>query len=354
MTETESEVLDEVETENDSQATEKPSPGESESVNTESEKKPVQENQPSSENNKIPEKKPAPEGDKNTQEKPSTEVDKTPENNPSTEKEPPKESVDDEKQEEVEVPKATYKVSVKTQGNMPLDGIEVTIFKDASKANTVAQKKTDVLGNVEVSLPVEGDYYICLSSVPKGYTTEAGYSFSSNTSNIVLKSSVIKGEDISNTNFEVGDVMYDFTVTTAKDEVVTLSELLKNKDMVMLNFWYSSCYWCDYEFPYMSEAYASYSEKIEIVALALDGWDTQSSVKEYQERMQLPFKMAVSPAGVIPAFGITAYPTSVIIDRYGVICAIETGAMTSTQQFVDIFEYFTDEEYQQKLFPNGF
>ena len=41
----------------------------------------------------------------------------------------------------------------------------------------------------------------------------------------------------------------------------------------------------------------------------------------------LTFDMAQEKLGLATAFGVTGYPTSVMIDRYGVICFIEGGAI---------------------------
>ena len=41
-----------------------------------------------------------------------------------------------------------------------------------------------------------------------------------------------------------------------------------------------------------------------------------------------------------------------IIDRYGVICLIEAGAITSRRPFISLFETFTADDYEQKLYNN--
>lgn len=155
---------------------------------------------------------------------------------------------------------------------------------------------------------------------------------------------LVKGQDLSNASLSVGDGMYDITVTTVDGEKVTLSELLQEKDMVMLNFWYISCYWCDYEFPYMASAYNNYNEDVEIIAL--NWYDNQASIVEYKTNEQLPFKVAQCAWSWANAFGINGYPTSIIIDRYGMICAIEPGAMTSEEEFNSVFERYIGDDYQ--------
>ena len=49
------------------------------------------------------------------------------------------------------------------------------------------------------------------------------------------------------------------------------------------------------------------------------------------------------------SMGITGYPTTVVIDRYGTVAFIHTGMMTETEEFSKVFAYFTSEDYEQTL-----
>ena len=42
-----------------------------------------------------------------------------------------------------------------------------------------------------------------------------------------------------------------------------------------------------------------------------------------------------------------------MVDRYGVICLVEAGGITSLRPFVSAFEHFTSEDYQQQIFTAG-
>ena len=243
--------------------------------------------------------------------------------------------------------KDTYIVSVKTQGGMILSDIDVYVYADDSLSDLKNYAKTDENGQVSFALPVSDDYAIVLPSLPKGYNVESSYSFSGNTAVIAVSSSVIKNGDITSTTLGVGDVMYDFTLTTSDGEAFTLSEVLEEKKMVMLNFWYTTCSWCVQEFPVMNEAYEQYKDDIEIIGL--NPLEDASVVPSFKESYQLSFPMAACPSAWSNVFGISGYPTSIIIDRYGVICAVESGAITSLRPFISAFEHFTAENYEQKL-----
>ena len=243
----------------------------------------------------------------------------------------------------------SYHVTIQSQGGMALSGIDVYIYAGSSDANQLeTYGQTDQNGQIRFDLPVRDDYTIQLSGVPEGYTQEPSYRFSGNGALITLTSSLISGESLSNVTLGVGDVMYDFSVTTPDGTAVTLSEMLKEKKMVLLNFWYTTCTWCLKEFPYMQEAYQQYQDQVGIIAV--DPLEDTKAVAAFQAQNGLTFPMAACPAAWSSTFGISGYPTSVIIDRYGVICMIEAGGITSLRPFVSLFEHFTAEPYEQKLF----
>ena len=229
----------------------------------------------------------------------------------------------------------TYTVSIKSAGGMAMSELDVYVYADSSLSDLKQFAKTDANGIVNFSLPASDNYAIAISGAPKGYDVQASYSFSNGTAVITLNSALITDDDISTAQLGVGDVMYDFTVTTSSGEKVTLSEVLKEKKMVMLNFWYTTCSWCMTEFPIMSEVYESYKDEIEIIAL--DPLDGAAAVQAFQNTNQLPFKVADCPASWSTVFGVTGYPTSVFIDQYGVICLIESGAITSNSPFISAF-----------------
>ena len=243
--------------------------------------------------------------------------------------------------------KGNYTVSVQTAGGMAMDGIAVYVYADSSLADMINYGETDENGKVSFDLPQNSNYAIALSGVPKGYDVKESYSFSGNTAQIVLTSSLIEGDSLSGATLGLGDVMYDFSVTTPAGETVSLSKMLEEKDVVILNFWYVSCSACQYEFPYMEEAYQMYSDKVGIIAVS--PFDESISISSYQAEMKLTFPMASCPTGYASAFGVSGYPTTVVIDRYGVICLVETGALVSLRYWTSLFEHFTGDGYKQQL-----
>lgn len=246
----------------------------------------------------------------------------------------------------------TYTVSVQTKGGMILPDIDVRVYNDEKLTDLAGAESLEDDGTVEIELPESDNYYIEIDGAPKGYDVADYYQFDGKKADIVLTSSLITDDDISTAQLGLGDVMYDFTITTPDGEKYQLSELLKEKKMVMLNFWYTTCSWCVTEFPIMSEAYELYKDDIEILALNPLG-EGADAVRSFQQQYALPFPTAECPTSWANVFGITGYPTSVFIDQYGVICAVEAGAITSLRPFVSAFEHFTADDYKQMLCTNG-
>ena len=246
------------------------------------------------------------------------------------------------------VKKAEYSVSLKTLGGMALAGIDVYAYADGTLGELLEAGKTDEKGMARFSLPVDGKPVVVLSGVPEGYDVAPYYAFDGSAAVITLSSALVSGESLSSATLGVGDVMYDFSVTKPDGTKVTLSEMLKQKKMVLLNFWYTTCSWCLKEFPYMEEAYQQFSDDVGIIAL--DPMDQNPAVGAFQAQYGLTFDMAECPTAWTSVFGISGFPTSVVIDRYGVICLIEAGGITSLRPFTSIFSHFTAEPYEQKLF----
>lgn len=244
-----------------------------------------------------------------------------------------------------------HSVSVQSAGGMPLEGVAVSVYADEALTDLQGYSQTDAGGIAGISLPEGGQYYISLSGVPKGYELQKYYSFNGTGADITLTSSLVMGENLAETTLKLGDVMYDFTVTAPDGTQITLSEMLKEKEMVLINFWYTTCSWCVTEFPFMEKAYQMYQDKVGIVALDPLG-ESNEAIAAFpaSQGLELSFPLTACPTAWANTFGIQGYPTSVIVDRYGVIVLIESGAIPSLRPFTSLFETLTGDDYEQKLY----
>ncbi len=241
-----------------------------------------------------------------------------------------------------------YTVTIETKGGMAMSELDVYVYADDTLSDLKQYGQTDENGTVSFQMEKNDSYAIQISGAPKGYQVASSYSFTGNTANVVLESQLITGESLSGASLGLGDVMYDFNVTTPDGEIITLSEMLSQKKMVLLNFWYTTCTYCVKEFPYMQEAYEQYSDDVGIIAV--DPLEEDAAIASFQAQYGLTFPMAKCAPAWSTTFGISGYPTSIIIDRYGVITLIEVGGITSLRPFISLFETMTADDYQQKLY----
>jgi len=146
-------------------------------------------------------------------------------------------------------------------------------------------------------------------------------------------------------HLHLGDPMGGFTVTTPEGETITYDGLMEQYNGVLINFWYDGCGWCDYEFPFLQTAYETYGD--EIAVLALSPYDDDAAIAAYKAARGLTFPMATDTASLAESFGVTGYPTTVMIDRFGVICFVESGAQQSADAFMGLMEGFIGDDYTE-------
>lgn len=273
---------------------------------------------------------------------------------------------------------ATYTIEVKSIGGLKLSGVLVELYApDGSLGGRGV--RTDANGIASfVNFP-KNTYKAQLKDVPAGYIVDSnGYDVGVSGKPITLISKVIEDTDTTNVVYQLGDIIHDFSVTTIDGQTWTLSEVLKEKDAVMINFWYTTCTYCIGEFPDLEASYQKYAEDMGIIAINGHSQETivdvQNFVSQFKDRfytyypvadesekedLKLSFPIAkdsVTTPVEDPfeaAYGDSwGNPVSVIVDRYGVISMIHLGALPSERHFNTIFEYFTAEDYKQTLVKN--
>ncbi len=248
----------------------------------------------------------------------------------------------------------SYTVSVKTIGGRALEGVTVYVYADSTLSDIVAFGDTNADGLATINMKRSNSYVAVLSRVPDGYNVEPYYEFTGGSLNIVLKSEVIK-EDHVPSRYQLGDIMYDFTVKTSDGKTFTLSEVLSGenaKKAVLINFWYSTCSPCISEFPYLQTVADEYADDVAVICLNTYAPDNEDSVKMFKSAQGLTLDMAKMDPALYQAFGESGYPTNVMIDKYGTVCLVEVGALPSEKPFRAMFEYFSADDYKQKLFNN--
>ena len=237
-----------------------------------------------------------------------------------------------------------YTVALCNDNGSPLEGVGIYVYTDATKQELVWFARTDADGRITFRDVTSEGYIAVLDGVSSDYLVEEHYPLTGEYTTITVVAQMQSDVDLSAVTRALGDVMFDFTVTSTDGVAYTLSELLKEKDAVVLNFWYLNCGPCKQEFPYLQEAYEAYSDKIALLAMnPVDG--TDETINAFRKELGLTFSMFACDPDWASAMKLNAYPTTVVIDRCGTISLIHGGSITSAKVFTDAFAHFTAEEY---------
>lgn len=231
----------------------------------------------------------------------------------------------------------TYTVKIRSDKGTLIEGVTVTIY--TSGTSPAATGRTNSSGVATMTLLSHSSYRIVLSDVPSGYSAKESYTYTSTRANINLTTlSQTTPNDHSKGNYKVGGTMGEFTLTDTDGNSYTLSKLLKEKKLVILNFWYVNCAPCKAEFPYLEAIHKNYSDSVQL--LTMSHWDTEASIVELRQQMGVTFPMIRENIGFKEGFGMTMYPTTVFIDRTGKILKIDVGGYKSEQELIDIIERY--------------
>lgn len=242
----------------------------------------------------------------------------------------------------------TYTVEIGTKSGMALERIGVYIYTDDTLEELVWFDKTDAKGTMTFTDVKSDSYVAVLANVPDGYPVDDYYPITGETTKIELGSELMEEVDLSEVTFELGGMMADFTFTAPDGTEYKISEILKEKKALILNFWYLECNPCRAEFPYLQEAYEAYSDKVEVLALNPVNSD-DDAIAKFRKELELTFPMAKCDADWQSAMNLTAYPTTVVIDCFGNIAMIHKGSITEEGEFEKIFSFFSSDDYEQTI-----
>lgn len=126
-------------------------------------------------------------------------------------------------------------------------------------------------------------------------------------------------------------VLNDFSVTTVYGETVWISDLLKEKKLVWLNFYYNACYPCQSEAPEIIRI----AKMFDVAVICFNSRDSLEDIKSGAKNI---FKFPdnfyiVQDSGDVygQLFGRYAYPLNVFIDSGGCVFESVTGSNYSSQ-----------------------
>jgi len=245
-----------------------------------------------------------------------------------------------------------YTITVKTPGGLILRDVTVYVYESAEERDLVdTPKKLDASGSYKFTAPISSSYVFELDGVPAGYDVQEQYTIGSAVTEVELVSAPIDGEIAEGTIYKMGDIIHDYSFTGMDGKTYTISELLKEKNAVVLNFWYVNCGFCKDEFPYLQNAYEKHSDKVEVLGLNVEPGDTVEEIDGVVEDYGLTFPIARADTSLLFALRGTACPTTVVIDRYGMISFVYTGGIEDPAHFPALLRHFGEAQQQGIVEP---
>lgn len=249
--------------------------------------------------------------------------------------------------------------TLRNNGQLLIDPSVVLIVTDKETGKEVARSTRDTLaGGVFITDLLPKEYTVTMQNLPAGYTAAAQYTVTpfDPYCNLYLTASPRTGQRTG--RYSKGSVMYDFTVPAESTTVGvgSLKQILSTKRMVLLNFWYVGCTYCEQEFPGLEQAYVKYGSDIEVLAVnnpQTGQTGSMAEIRGYGTEMGLTFPLVQNSAlDLASPFGVASYPTSVVIDAEGVVCEILEG-YTSQAEFEAIFAKYGAEDYLKPSAPEA-
>lgn len=128
---------------------------------------------------------------------------------------------------------------------------------------------------------------------------------------------------------EVGTTMQPYTARTLEGDSVSLESL--REDVVLLNVWATWCAPCRREIPELQQLQERYGERgLHVVGVSLDAPGSNERVREFLREFGVEYTILRDPHEAIGGLlGVVGMPTTVLIDRDGVIRWRHLGAVSA-------------------------
>lgn len=114
----------------------------------------------------------------------------------------------------------------------------------------------------------------------------------------------------------------DFTVHFLNKDSLTFDPKT-NHDLYVINFWFTTCAPCKAEIPDLNKLYDKYKDKgIKFIAVT---FDDKKETEKFLKKMEFNYPIAILGIETIKKFNINSFPTSLIVDKNGMIIFEKTG-----------------------------
>ena len=140
-------------------------------------------------------------------------------------------------------------------------------------------------------------------------------------------------------------VPVEVTLPDLNGRQVSLSDF-KGK-VLFVNFWATWCPPCREEMPSMQKLHDKLKEK-DFLMVAIDLQEPAEPVKKFLKEYELTFMTLLDSKGEVGLlFGIRSIPTTLILDKQGMIIGVAMGARNwASKKSIALFEHLIDQEVE--------
>jgi peroxiredoxin len=123
---------------------------------------------------------------------------------------------------------------------------------------------------------------------------------------------------------QAGATAPDFTLTNLEGQTIQLSQL--RGAPVLLNFYNSTCAWCQTEMPRLADVYRR-QEEVSVQFLGIVTADDRATAVAFANNKRLEFPIVLdSEHEVCTAYAIERVPTLILVDAEGIVTQVYEGA----------------------------
>lgn len=130
----------------------------------------------------------------------------------------------------------------------------------------------------------------------------------------------------------VGTKAPSFKMTDTEGNLIT-SENTKGK-VVVLNFWFTTCKPCIMEIPELNSVYEKYKSNKNVVFASIT-FNKKEAVKSFLLKHPLKYPVVSNSKNTINTFGISGYPTNIVIDKKGNYSDITNGGFPEIGKHIE-------------------
>lgn len=126
----------------------------------------------------------------------------------------------------------------------------------------------------------------------------------------------------------MGEIPPDFALPDLNGDVHSLGQ--HRGQAVILNFWTTWCPPCIFEMPALQQVYERYSDQgLTVLGINLTQSDDPDLIEPFREKLGLTFPILLDPESQLSGnlYRVLGLPTSVFIDRKGVVQEVYIGAI---------------------------